>query len=317
MRGRSPARRPARRRAAAVLAAVAVAALTPGSVRATATSPAAPEVRDGVGTPAVPFWSDEFTGRAGARPDASVWTSEVGNRRQEGWWNNELQYYTARPANSALNGSGALVIRARRADRRSHLPCWPRGRCDYTSARLTTEGTASLTHGRIDVRATIPTGKGLLPAIWMLGNNGRVWPRQGEIDIVEVVGGEPRTAYGTAHGPGYSNEDGLGGTADLGARASRSFHVYSVVKERHRITWLVDDEPYFTLTPQDLPSPQRWVFEQDMHVLLNVAVGGDWPGRPGPSTRFPATMRIDYVRMYGTGVVDGVAVSSPRSPLAG
>lgn len=254
------------------------------------------------------FWSDEFTGPARTRPDANVWNTEVGNRRQQGWWNNELQYYTARRANSALTGSGKLAISAKQATRGDRLPCWPRGRCAYTSARLTTEGTVALTYGRVDVRAKLPTGKGLLPAIWMLGDNGRTWPRQGEIDIVEVVGGEPRTAYGTAHGPHFFNEAGIGGTVDLGGRASERFHLYSVVKEPDRITWLVDDEPYFSLTPEDLPSARDWVFEQSMHLLLNVAVGGDWPGDPGKSTPFPATMTIDYVRMYGSGVVDGTVI---------
>lgn len=279
-----------------------------GPTTATASPTASPTARRAT---TEPFWSDEFTGPAGRRPDARTWHREVGNRRQRGWWNNELQYYTARAANASLTGRGRLAIRARVAGPRGHLPCWPRGRCAYTSARLTTEGTVALTHGRVDVRARIPTGRGLLPAVWMLGDNGRTWPRQGEIDIVEVVGHEPRTAYGTAHGPTYFNEGGLGGTAPLGGRAERRFHVYSVVKEPERITWLVDDRAYFSLTPQDLPSADDWVFEQSMHLLLNVAVGGDWPGDPGRRTAFPATMQVDYVRLFGDGVVDGTPVSGP------
>ncbi len=259
---------------------------------------------------AEPFWSDEFSGPSGARPDKRAWNREVGNRVQRGWWNNELQYYTAGAANSSMTGTGKLLIQAKHAGRRSDLPCWPRGRCHYTSARLTTEGTVSLTHGRVDVRAKLPTGKGLLPAIWMLGNNGRGYPEQGEIDIVEVVGGQPRTAYATVHGPGYLGDEGLGATLDLGARASKSFHVYSLVKEPNSLTWLVNDKPYLTVTSDDIPADKEWVFEQDMHLLLNVAVGGNWPGDPGSSTKFPATMKVDYVRMYGQGIVNGVEVSS-------
>lgn len=293
---------------AVLVAALAIALGTAGTGAVSSVAPAPQPRSAATSTPVEPFWSAEFSGWAGERPDADVFTTEVGNRRQQGWWNNELQYYTARAANSSLSGSGRLLVRARWAGHRGSLPCWPRGRCDYTSARLTTEGKVSITRGRVDVRAKLPTGRGLLPAIWLLGDNGRTWPRQGEVDIVEVVGGEPRTAYGTAHGPTYFNEGGIGGTTRLPGRADEEFHVYSVVKEPQRITWLVDDEPYFSLAPQDLPAERDWVFEQSMHLLLNVAVGGDWPGDPGRATRFPATMKVDYVRMYGEGVVDGVEV---------
>lgn len=297
------------RRALAVLVVLTAGAAV--GVRAEAGTSPTPDVARSAGPSMRPFWSDEFDGPARTRPDRAAWRAEVGNRRQQGWWNNELQYYTDRRTNSALSGSGRLLISARKAARRDRLPCWPRGRCAYTSARLTTEGHVSLSYGRVDVRAQLPTGRGLLPAVWMLGNNGRTWPRQGEIDIVEVVGHEPRTVYGTAHGPHFFNESGLGGTTRLPARAHTAFHVYSVVKEPERITWLVDDEPYFSLTPRDLPAADDWVFEQDLHLLLNVAVGGDWPGDPGRATRFPARLKVDYVRLYGSGIVDGVAVSSP------
>lgn len=298
------------RRTVAVLV-VAAAGIT-AALRADAAPDGTPVgPRAAIAAPAQPFWSEEFAGPAGSRPARAAWHAEIGNRRQQGWWNNELQYYTDRRSNAALTGSGRLRIQARRTARSERLPCWPRGRCAYTSARLTTEGRVSLATGRVEVRAKLPVGRGLLPAIWMLGNNGRVWPRQGEIDIVEVVGGEPRTVYGTAHGPHFFNEDGLGGTMRLPQRADEAFHVYSVIKEPNRITWLVDGTRYFTLTPADVPSTEDWVFEQDLHLLLNVAVGGDWPGDPRRSTRFPATMTVDYVRMYGSGVVDGRSVSSP------
>ncbi|MFD5224604.1 family 16 glycosylhydrolase [Microbacterium sp. NPDC058342] len=307
-----PAR--SRRRKGLIIAGAAAAAVlaAAGSGAVAAVSSAHAPAATEASASSSPFWADDFDGAAGTRPDSAHWNTEVGNRDQEGWWNNELQYYTADAANSAVNGSGQLIISAREATAGQHLPCYPSGSCEYTSARLTTEGNVSLTYGRADIRAKIPTGQGLLPAIWMLGNNGQIWPAQGEIDIVEVVGGEPNTAYGTLHGPTYYNENGIGGTYDLGAAASSAWHVYSVIKQPEKITWLVDDEPYFELTPNDLPSTQDWVFEQDMHLLLNVAVGGDWPGDPDASTSFPAEMRIDYVHLYGEGIVDGVAVSSPN-----
>lgn len=248
-----------------------------------------------------PFWQAEFDGAAGTRPPEEAWTTETGNRDVEGWGNNELQYYTDDAANSALDGAGHLVISARPAPAGSDLPCYTQEFCPWTSARLTTGGKVALTHGRVEVRAKLPVGTGLLPAIWMLGDNGVEWPGQGEIDICEVVGGEPRTVYGTAHGPTYFNENGIGASTTLAADASEGFHTYAVDKQPRRITWSVDGEPYFVLTPAELPSPRDWVFEQDMHLLLNIAVGGDWPGPPDTSTPSPASMTVDHVRFYGTG----------------
>ncbi|MFC5173054.1 glycoside hydrolase family 16 protein [Streptomyces mutomycini] len=248
-----------------------------------------------------PFWQAEFGGPAATRPPERFWTTETGNRDAEGWGNNELQYYTDEAENSALDGAGHLAISARPAPAGSRLPCHTQEFCPWTSARLTTEGKVALARGRVEIRAKMPTGTGLLPAIWMLGDNGVEWPGQGEIDICEVVGGEPRTVYGTAHGPTYFNENGIDGSTTLAADASQAFHTYAVDKQPHRITWSVDGKSYFTLTPPMLPAPRDWVFEQDMHLLLNVAVGGDWPGPPDTSTPSPATMTVDYVRFYGEG----------------
>lgn len=252
-------------------------------------------------SPLPPLWSDEFDGAAGERPDDSVWVTEIGNLDNEGWGNNELQYYTASPENSHLDGDGNLVIAAMPAPADQTLPCFTVPACPYTSARLTTEDTVALETGRVEVRARIPNGTGLLPAIWMLGNNGEIWPAQGEIDIAEVVGGEPRTVHGTVHGPTYFNENGIGGSTELDDRSGDDFHVYAVEKKPDRITWFVDGDAYFTITPDDLPDADDWVFDQDMHLLLNVAVGGDWPGEPDASTAFPAEMVIDYVRFSGEG----------------
>lgn len=253
--------------------------------------------------PLPPLWSDEFDGAAGERPDSTVWVTEIGNLENGGWGNNELQYYTDSPANSFLDGDGNLVIAALPAPAGAQLPCITGGSCPFTSARLTTKGTVSLETGRVEVRARVPNGTGLLPAIWMLGDNGEIWPAQGEIDIAEVVGGEPRTVYGTVHGPSYFNENGIGGSTELEAPSSADFHIYAVDKRRDSITWSVDGADYFTLSREDLPEPDDWVFDQGMHLLLNVAVGGDWPGSPDETTVFPAEMVIDYVRMTGEGTV--------------
>jgi beta-glucanase (GH16 family) len=247
------------------------------------------------------LWSDEFDGAAGERPDPRAWVTEIGNLDDEGWGNNELQYYTDSPANSSLNGEGNLVIAAAPAPAGEPLPCFTVASCPFTSARLTTEGTVALETGRIEVRARVPNGRGLLPAIWMLGNNGEIWPAQGEIDIVEVVGGEPTTVYGSVHGPTYFNENGIGASTELDAPSGEDFHVYAVDKRPDSITWSVDGTEYLTVTPEDLPAADDWVFDQEMHLLLNVAVGGDWPGAPDASTPFPAEMVVDYVRMSGTG----------------
>lgn len=251
-----------------------------------------------------PLWADEFDGPAGSRPDPAAWVTEIGNAERGGWGNAELQYYTDSAENASLDGDGNLVISARPAAEGAELPCFTVPQCPYTSARLTTEGTVSLETGRVEVRARIPNGTGLLPAVWMLGDNGLIWPEQGEIDIAEVVGGEPTTVYGTVHGPGYSNADGIDGTIELDGPSSDAFHVYAVDKQPGSITWSVDGRDFFTLTPDDLPDPEDWVFDQGMHLLLNIAVGGSWPGSPDETTPFPAELVVDYVRFSGDGVVD-------------
>lgn len=266
-------------------------------------------------TPPEPLlWADEFDGPAGASPDGSAWVPDLGNRDAEGWGNHELQWYTDAAENAHLDGAGHLVIAAREAPAGAAYPCFTVDACPYTSARLTTDGTVSLASGRIEVRARIPNGTGLLPAIWLLGDNGRTWPDQGEVDVAEVVGDEPATVYGTVHGPGYFNEGGVGGATELAAPSGAGFHVYALDKRPGRLTWSVDGVDYLTVTPEDLPDPDDWVFEQTLHLLLDVAVGGDWPGDPDAGTVFPAAMVVDYVRVRGDGVVapETAAASASR-----
>ena len=240
-------------------------------------------------------WSDEFDGAAGARVDPARWVTETGGH---GWGNNELEYYTDRAENASLSGDGHLVIRALR----EHYQGSDGVAREYTSARLKTQGTFTQTYGRFEARLQIPRGQGLWPAFWMLGADIEAvgWPRSGEIDIMENIGKEPATVHGTIHGPGYSGADSLGGAYALpgGAAVADAFHVFAVEWEPALIRFYVDDTLYETRTPADLKAGQTWVFDHPFFLLLNVAVGGNWPGNPDASTVFPQTMRVDYVRVY-------------------
>ncbi|MDX6351409.1 MAG: hypothetical protein QOF84_6199 [Streptomyces sp.] len=240
-------------------------------------------------------WSDEFDGAAGSKPDASKWTLETGG---SGNGNNELEYYTNSTDNASLDGNGHLVITARQAGSSSGLSCWY-GACKYTSARLNTAQSFTQAYGRFEARIKIPRGKGMWPAFWMLGNDiGSVgWPNNGEIDVMENVGSEPGTVHGTIHGPGYSGSGGLGAGYTLpgGAAFADDFHTFAVEWSPTAITWSVDGTAYETRTPADAGS-NKWVFDHPFFVILNLAVGGGWPGDPDASTSFPQTMTVDYVR---------------------
>lgn len=239
-------------------------------------------------------WSDEFDGPAGTAVDGTKWTFDVGGH---GWGNQELQYHTDRTANAFLDGSGRLVIRAQReaftgADGVSR---------EYTSARLKTKGRFVQTYGRFEARLKVPFGQGIWPAFWMLGDDiDRVgWPACGEIDIMEYIGREPTTVYGTLHGPGYSGAGGLSRPYTLPGAApiADDFHVFAVEWEPAALRWYVDGVLFHTRTPADLGG-NKWVFDHPFFVILNVAVGGAWPGNPDATTVLPQTMQVDYVRIY-------------------
>lgn len=183
----------------------------------------------------------------------------------------------------------------------SQYGCWY-GACQYTSARLLTAGKFDVTYGRVESRIKIPAGQGLWPAFWMLGGNiGEVgWPACGEIDIMENVGKEPVTVHGSMHGPGYSGNTPETGYFNLpgGARFSDDYHVFAVEWEPNVVRFFVDGSLYQTRTPADLPAGTKWVYDHPFFMLLNVAVGGGWPGSPDASTHVPQEMRVDYVRVY-------------------
>jgi beta-glucanase (GH16 family) len=239
-------------------------------------------------------WRDEFNGPNGSGIDPTKWVSETGGW---GWGNNELEYYTSRPVNAHLE-NGALVITALRETYTGPDNVTR----DYTSARLKTQGKFSLTYGRIEARLKIPYGQGLWPAFWMLGADiDQVsWPTCGEMDIMENIGREPSMVHGTIHGPGYSGGNGIGASYSLpnGRRFADDFHTFAIEWEPNVIRFYVDGLLYATKTPTDLPNGSNWVFAHPFFILLNVAVGGFWPGNPDASTVFPQTMKVDYVRVY-------------------
>jgi beta-glucanase (GH16 family) len=249
-------------------------------------------------------WSDEFDGLADSSPAAGRWTHEIGNgfdQANNGWGNGELEYYTADTENSAMDGSGSLVITAQEIDpATTELECWY-GPCEYTSARLISSQKFEMAYGRVEARLKLPYGQGLWPAFWMLGNDiGEVgWPTCGEIDIMEHIGSIPDTSYGTIHGPGYSGGAGIGGSYTLNSGGfSDEYHVFAIEWEPGVIRWYVDGELFLTLTDADIPAGTEWVFDHPFFLIMNVAVGGTWPGYPDETTVFPQTMMVDYVRVY-------------------
>ncbi len=237
-------------------------------------------------------WSDEFNQRDGTAPSSIKWAYDVGGG---GWGNQELQYYTwDRRENARIEG-GHLIIEARKEE----FTVWD-GTWNYTSARLKTQGLRTWTHGRMEARIKLPTGRGLWSAFWMLGDNisDVGWPNCGEIDIMENVGHEPSTVHASVHGPSFNGTEGFTALKTLSSAVSvDGFHLYTVEWDRTSIRMFLDNVEYFTL-PKRLVPFGEWVYDDPFYLILNVAVGGIWPGTPPPSTVFPAQMRVDYVRVY-------------------
>lgn len=229
-------------------------------------------------------WRDEFSGTS---LNLNDWTFELG---AGGWGNNELQYY--RPENTFFSG-GNLIIEAKKESF---------GGSAYTSSRLITKGKKEFKFGRIDIRAALPQGQGIWPALWMLGGNiGTInWPACGEIDIMELVGHQANRVHGTVHfGANTSQHQYIGTSTALPGTATFSdeFHVFSLVWEQDKITWLLDDVPFYQITPANV-SPANYPFNEPFFFIFNVAVGGNWPGSPDSSTNFPQRMIVDYVRVF-------------------
>ncbi len=235
-------------------------------------------------------WSDEFNTTNNSGIDLSKWSFNTGGH---GWGNHELQYYTDRLDNAYIE-NGCLVIKANKEEYNNK---------EYTSARLVTKNKGDWLYGKIEIRAKLPYGQGIWPAFWMLPTDnyyGR-WPRSGEIDIMELLGNESEKVYGTLiYGKPYeasSNTYSLYNEKTF----SDDFHVFGMVWKPEGIYWYIDGQPFHYETnwytsdkANEFPAP----FNTPFHLILNIAVGGSWPGRPDESTFFPQYMYIDYVHVY-------------------
>lgn len=234
-------------------------------------------------------WSDEFSQPDGSSPDPSKWVFDTGAGI---WGNSELENYTSRTNNARIVG-GNLVIEARQESYQGS---------SYTSARIKTQTKIWWRYGRIEARIKIPRGQGIWPAFWVMGTNitSVGWPTCGEVDIMENIGKEPTLVHGSAHGPGYSGASGITGPCGLfgGGAYADDFHIYALEWTTNKLAWFVDGLQYFSVTPSSLPSSSAWVFTNAQFILLNVAVGGVWPGNPDGTTVFPQQMLVDYVRVY-------------------
>jgi beta-glucanase (GH16 family) len=230
--------------------------------------------------------SDEFN--VNGAPNPNLWSYNIGTGNN-GWGNNELQYYTNRPENIKVE-NGVLKITARREQYMGEA---------FTSARIVTKGKFETKYGRIEARIKLPRGKGLWPAFWMLGSNSdtAIWPQCGEIDIMEYLGSSPTKVFGTVHGPGYSGGNAITKTFTLpNSRFDTNFHVFGVEWDENYINFYVDDVLYNQITPSEVTGD--WVFNNPFYIILNMAVGGNYPGAPNSETPFPQEMLVDYVRVY-------------------
>ncbi len=230
--------------------------------------------------------SDEFETDGFINP--LLWTFDTGTG-ENGWGNNELQYYTDRPENVTVEG-GVLKITARREDFEGS---------GYTSARIITRGLWEQTYGRFEARMKLPWGQGIWPAFWLLGDNCEqvIWPQCGEIDIMENRGQEPTVIAGSVHGPGYSAGEAVTKDYELeGDRFDTGFHIFGIEWAPNYINFYVDDVLYNQITPADVPG--EWVYDHPFYIIINVAVGGSFVGPPSNETVFPQTLEVDYVRVY-------------------
>jgi beta-glucanase (GH16 family) len=232
-------------------------------------------------------WADEFSGTS---LNENFWNYEIGNNN--GWGNNELQYY--KKENTSVK-DGYLIIQAKSESFSGQ---------NYTSSRLTTQNKFNFKYGRIDIRAALPKGQGIWPALWMLGKNiPQVnWPKCGEIDIMEMIGGNgsgagsDKTTYGTAHWDNNGSHAQYGGNTKLASGIfNDEFHVFSIVWDAQKIVWYLDDKQFHIIdtTPAGLSE-----FQEEYFLLINLAVGGDWPGKPDGTTVLPQQMVVDYIRVF-------------------
>ena len=256
---------------------------------------------DGVTTQETLVWSDEFTATAAqSAPNPANWTYDTGSG---GWGNKELEIYCSyasstapcdpKKPNAYVGTDGYLHIVARHPAPGT-----------YTSARMKSQGRQGFQYGRIEARIKMPEGQGFWPAFWMLGNNIVTvdWPACGEMDIMESIGSKPSTNYGSIHGTGFTGTK-IGTAYELpsGARFADDFHKFGILWSPGLIKYYIDSPAnvYATYTPASLPKGAVWPFDDSkFFFILNLAVGGSWPGSPDATTVFPQEMLVDYVRVY-------------------
>jgi beta-glucanase (GH16 family) len=250
-------------------------------------------------------WSDEFEGAAGTGVDGTKWGHDLGDGCSNGncgWGNSEKEYYTANTENAALNGQGQLAIVARAAP--AGLTCYY-GPCRYTSAKITTRGKLAAAPGRVEARIKLPAGQGLWPAFWMLGNGfpATPWPAAGELDIMENRGSAPSASSSAIHGPGYSGATPFAHATSLTSGTfADDFHVFAVEWDAQGARFYVDGFAHYGVTRADLLQYGVSILDRPYFVILNLAVGGNFDGDPRSDTILPATMLVDYVRVYAATV---------------
>lgn len=246
-------------------------------------------------------WSDEFDGTAGTSPDPAKWVFDLGDGCTAGicgWGNNEKEYYTNAADNVSLDGQGRLAIVARPAV--LNVSCYY-GPCKYTSAKITTRGKMSAAPGRVEARIRIPAGQGLWPAFWMLGNDFATvgWPASGELDIMENKGSAPNTSSSAIHGPGYSGNTPFAHANTIGpATLADDYHLYAVQWDAVGASFWVDGIMHYEVLRSDIQRYGTSILDKPYYIILNLAVGGNFDGDPKSDAILPATMLVDYVRVY-------------------
>ncbi len=247
------------------------------------------------------IWSDEFDGPAGAPVDASKWVNDIGdgcNQGNCGWGNNEKEYYSSDVGNISTNGQGQLVIVGKTAP--AGLSCYY-GACRYTSAKITTRGKLAVSPaGRVEARIKLSSGQGLWPAFWMLGSTcpQTPWPNCGEIDIMENKGSQPGTTSSALHGPGYSGNTPFAHAQNFASGSITDFHVYAVEWNTAFVRWMVDGVEHYNVSLGEINQYGASVLDKSFILILNQAIGGHFDGDPQSDAILPATMMVDYVRVF-------------------
>lgn len=253
------------------------------------------------------LWSEEFNGKAGATVNPKIWNFDIGDGTESGipgWGNSEREYYIQSAIKQDGKGSAVITATKMKVDpsgqptKSNPYLCYYGTNCEWTSAKVTTLGKVGFQYGRMEARIKMPKGIGMWPAFWMLGSDIKTnpWPACGEIDIIEAKGSNPKTAYGTAHGPGYSGGEGIGGLTAMKTFNYSGFNTYAIEWMPDQIKWLLNEKVYFTLNKKDVGT-NDWVFNKEFYLILNVAVGGQFTGDIDPDLK-SGSMAVDWVRYY-------------------